>query len=131
MIHQRYGSVTTGRSWRFIGRGLLLLVVCFFSPCCTPVWVPLGLGLLAGTPVALLLGHSLGLVYGALTAICVLGLVLTFYIFGKSLQVDPTRPPASETNSPQPLPFLPRSRATQEPLLRTNTLQTPDRPEPR
>ena len=51
-------------------------VACLTSPCCTPLYVPLLLGLAAGTPLAAWLGHNLGWVYGGLTLISVISFVL-------------------------------------------------------
>lgn len=38
--------------WKKIRSALAFGVACIASPCCTPLIVPLGLALLAGTPVA-------------------------------------------------------------------------------
>lgn len=56
--------------------GVLFIVACLTSPCCTPVLVPLGLALLANTPLAFWLPRHLGWVYTALTIICVSSLIL-------------------------------------------------------
>ena len=53
-------------------------VACLTSPCCTPLFVPLALALLAGTPIALWLTAVLGWVYGILTLISVCSLLLAF-----------------------------------------------------
>jgi hypothetical protein len=62
--------------WGKVRGGLMFGVACITSPCCTPLIVPIGLGLLAGTPVAAWLGANLGWVYGGLTLISVLSLIL-------------------------------------------------------
>ncbi len=58
------------------GRGLLFALACAFSPCCTPIIVPIALALLAGSPLALWMGANLGWVYGLLTAVSVVSLAL-------------------------------------------------------
>src|SRR6266545_187011 len=69
----------------------LFLVACFTSPCCTPLIVPLILALLAGTPVALWLPQNLGWVYGGLTSISIVSLVLALRWMGKRKEAQPTR----------------------------------------
>ena len=72
-------------------RGMaLFLVACFTSPCCTPLIVPLILALLAGTPVALWLTQNLGWVYGGLTIISIISLVLALRWIGKRKESQPT-----------------------------------------
>lgn len=56
----------------------MFAVACIASPCCTPLIVPLGIALLAGTPVAAWLTAYLGWVYGGLTLLSVVSLVLGF-----------------------------------------------------
>ncbi len=57
-------------------RGTLMLgVACITSPCCTPLIVPVILGLLAGTPVAVWLTQNVGWVYGGLTLVSVISMV--------------------------------------------------------
>ena len=73
-------------------RGVIMFVVaCFTSPCCTPLIVPVVLALLAGTPVALWLSQHLGWVYGGLTIISVISLVLALRWMGKRTPSRPTR----------------------------------------
>lgn len=62
--------------WRKIRGGVMFGVACVTSPCCTPLLVPLVLVLLAGTPAAVWLTAHLGWVYGGLTVVSVLSLVL-------------------------------------------------------
>ena len=50
----------------------MLGVACVTSPCCTPLFVPLGLALLAGTPAAVWLSANLGWVYGGLTLVSII-----------------------------------------------------------
>ncbi|MEO8393392.1 MAG: hypothetical protein ABI700_10415 [Chloroflexota bacterium] len=51
-------------------------MACIASPCCTPLIVPILLTLLAGTPVAVWMGHHLGWVYGGLTLVSIISLVM-------------------------------------------------------
>lgn len=64
--------------WQKIRSGVMFAVACIASPCCTPLIVPLGIALLAGTPVAAWLTAYLGWVYGGLTLLSVVSLVLGF-----------------------------------------------------
>src|SRR2546421_12091883 len=69
--------------WMTVRSGLLFVVGCLTSPCCTPVLVPIGLALLAGTPVAVLLTQYLGWVYGVLTVVSVGSFLLTFLLLSR------------------------------------------------
>jgi hypothetical protein len=60
---------------------LLFAVACVTSPCCTPLFVPVGIALLAGTALAVWLTPHVGWVYAALTMISVLSLLLAFFSF--------------------------------------------------
>ncbi|MEP6896843.1 MAG: hypothetical protein ABI986_14660 [Chloroflexota bacterium] len=72
-----------------IRSGVMFAVACVASPCCTPLILPLGLTLLAGTPIALWLSVNLGWVYGALTLISIISFVLGFRWLGtKSKHAD-------------------------------------------
>jgi hypothetical protein len=73
--------------WMMMRSGLLFLVGCLTSPCCAPMLVPIGLTLLAGTPVAVFLTQYLGWVYGVLTVVSVGSFLLTFL----ALRRRPTR----------------------------------------
>jgi predicted MFS family arabinose efflux permease len=64
--------------WRKVRAGLMFGIACITSPCCTPLIVPLILALLAGSPAAVWLGQNIGWVYGGLTLISVVSLVLGF-----------------------------------------------------
>jgi hypothetical protein len=55
---------------------LAFLLACVTSPCCTPLILPIVMGLAAGSPFALWLGAHLGWVYAGLTLISVLSFVL-------------------------------------------------------
>jgi hypothetical protein len=56
--------------------GLSFAVACITSPCCTPLIVPLFLALIAGTPFATVVAQYTGLIYGGLTLISIVSLVL-------------------------------------------------------
>lgn len=62
--------------WQKIRSGVMFGLACITSPCCTPLIVPLGLALIAGTPLAAWLTHYLSWVYGGLTLVSILSLVL-------------------------------------------------------
>lgn len=62
--------------WTKIRSGVMFAIACVASPCCTPLIVPISLALLAGTPVAVWTSANLGWVYGGLTLLFVLSLVL-------------------------------------------------------
>ncbi|HLZ56331.1 MAG TPA: hypothetical protein VKR06_05220 [Ktedonosporobacter sp.] len=64
--------------WMMVRSSLLFVVGCLTSPCCAPVLVPIGLALLAATPVAVFLTQYLGWVYGVLTVVSVGSFLLTF-----------------------------------------------------
>lgn len=71
-------------TWEKIRGGVMFVVACIASPCCTPLIVPVVLGLLAGTPAAVWLGQNLGWVYGGLTLLSVVSFVLAFRWIGKN-----------------------------------------------
>ena len=62
--------------WQKIRSGVMFIIACVASPCCTPIIVPIALALLAGTPVGLWVSAHVGWVYGGLTVLSVLSLVL-------------------------------------------------------
>jgi membrane protein implicated in regulation of membrane protease activity len=62
--------------WKKIRSSVMFVIACIASPCCTPLIVPIGLALLAGTPVAVWASANLGWVYGGLTLLSVISLVL-------------------------------------------------------
>jgi len=76
--------------WHKIRVGVLFVIACIASPCCTPLIVPLGIALLAGTPVALWMSAHLGWVYGGLTLLSVLSFALGFLWTDK--KHEPKRP---------------------------------------
>lgn len=69
--------------WPKIRGGVMFGVACLTSPCCTPLIVPLGLALIAGTPVAAWAWHYIGWIYGGLTLVSVLSLVLGWRWWGQ------------------------------------------------
>jgi membrane protein implicated in regulation of membrane protease activity len=62
--------------WQKIRSGFMFVVACVASPCCTPIIVPIGIALLAGTPFAIWASANLGWVYGGLTLLSIISLVL-------------------------------------------------------
>ena len=62
--------------WQKIRGGVMFGLACLTSPCCTPLIVPLGLAFIAGTPVAAWLTHYIGWIYGGLTLVSIISLVL-------------------------------------------------------
>lgn len=78
--------------WQKIRSGLMFGVACITSPCCTPLIVPLGLALIAGTPLAAWLTQYIGWVYGGLTLVSIISLVLGWRWLGpKALPHLPPR----------------------------------------
>lgn len=66
-------SEKTGISPRSI---LMFGIACLTSPCCTPLYVPLLLALTAGTPLAAILTQYVGWIYGGLTIVSIVSIVL-------------------------------------------------------
>lgn len=64
--------------WQRFRAGVMFVVACVASPCCTPVIVPVVLALLAGTPAALWMSQNLGVVFGGLTLLSAVSFVLAF-----------------------------------------------------
>jgi hypothetical protein len=64
------------QTWQKIRGGVMFVVACITSPCCTPLLVPLVLSLIAGTPLAAWLGQNVGWVYGGLTLVSAVSLVV-------------------------------------------------------
>ena len=62
--------------WKKIRSGVMFGVACIASPCCTPIIIPIAIALLAGTPVAVWMSANLGWVYGGLTLLSIISLVL-------------------------------------------------------
>lgn len=73
--------------WGKIRGGVMFVVACIASPCCTPLIVPIVLTLLAGTPMAVWMGQNLGWVYGGLTALSVVSFVVALRWMGKNNRV--------------------------------------------
>jgi len=91
--------------WKKIRSGFMFVVACVASPCCTPLIVPLGLALLAGTPVAIWASAHLGWVYGGLTLLSIVSLVLGLRWLGQKSASKGSKPkattqPAQEINHP-------------------------------
>lgn len=76
--------------WKRIRSGLMFGIACVASPCCTPIIVPLGLALLAGTPIAIWLSANIGWVYGGLTLLSIVSLVLGFRWVGQRAGTKPS-----------------------------------------
>jgi hypothetical protein len=64
--------------WKKIRSGFMFVIACVASPCCTPLIVPLGLALLAGTPIAVWASGNIGWVYGGLTLLSIASFVLAY-----------------------------------------------------
>ncbi len=79
--------------WQKIRSGVMFIIACVASPCCTPLIVPIGLALLAGTPFAVWASANLGWVYGGLTLLSVVSFVLAFRWLGQK--------PASKSSKPK------------------------------
>lgn len=62
--------------WKKIRSGVMFGIACIASPCCTPIIIPIAIALLAGTPVAVWMSANLGWVYGGLTVLSIISLVL-------------------------------------------------------
>jgi hypothetical protein len=75
--------------WLKVRSGLMFVVACVTSPCCTPLIVPLGLAVLAGTPLAVWLSAHLGWVYGGLTLLSAASLVLGLRWLGQKTAARP------------------------------------------
>lgn len=59
-----------------IRSAVMLVVACIASPCYTPIIIPIAIALLAGTPVAVWISANLGWVYGGLTLLSIISLIL-------------------------------------------------------
>jgi len=62
--------------WQNSRSGVMFAIACIASPCCTPLIVPVLIALLGGTPIAAWMGRNLGMVYGGLTVLSVISLLL-------------------------------------------------------
>lgn len=89
-----------------IRSGFMFVVACIASPCCTPIIVPIGLALLAGTPIAVWMSANIGWVYGGLTLISIISFVLFFRWMGqkteskKHIENKPAIQPIHEAKQP-------------------------------
>jgi len=81
-----FNQIEENSMWKKIRAGFMFVVAFVTSPCCTPLIVPLGLALLAGTPVAVWLSANVGWVYGGLTLISIASFVLAYRWMGNKAQ---------------------------------------------
>ena len=84
--------------WQKIRSGVMFIIACVASPCCTPLFVPLAISLLAGTPIALWLSANVGWVYGGLTLISIVGFVLAFRWMGQKAESKKTTSADGQTS---------------------------------
>lgn len=73
--------------WKKMRSGVMFVIACVASPCCTPLIVPLGIALLAGTPIALWMSAHLGWIYGGLTLLSIGSFALGFLWTDKKHEV--------------------------------------------
>lgn len=90
--------------WQKIRAGVMFGLACISSPCCTPLLVPLGLALIAGTPLATWLTQYIGWVYGGLTLVSIVSLVLGWRWLGQ--KVLSQRPPHLAASIKKPIPEM-------------------------
>jgi hypothetical protein len=62
--------------WHKIRSRLMFGIAFIASPCCAPLFVPLVVALSAGTPISIWLSYHTGWVYGGLTLVSIISLVL-------------------------------------------------------
>jgi hypothetical protein len=74
-----------------IQSAVLLGVACLTSPCCVPLIVPIILGLLAGTPLAVWLTTHSGWLYGGLTLISAVSFFLAWRLMLQKTGADPLK----------------------------------------
>lgn len=88
--------------WQKTRSGLMFFVAILTSPCCTPLIVPLALALFAGTPLAVWAGQHLGWVYGGLTLLSAVSLMMAFrWMFKNNRHKDSTKTPSTLTSTHQ------------------------------
>ncbi len=103
-IKQSEINSKNGSEFRRSIRGMVMLgVACITSPCCTPLIVPVMLGLLAGTPVAVWLTQNVGWVYGGLTLVSVISMVLGLRWAWRKLALMTPIETLPRTAAPRPL----------------------------
>lgn len=85
--------------WHKIRGGAMFVVACLLSPCCTPLFVPLGLALVAGTPFAVWASLNVGWIYGGLTLLSIVSFVLGWRWLQTKKSVAPT-PQITPANLP-------------------------------
>jgi hypothetical protein len=76
-------------TWQTIRSSAAFAVACITSPCCTPIIVPIVIALLAGTPIAGFLSLYIGWVYGILTLVSIVSLVLAIRWWAKQTTAKP------------------------------------------
>ena len=81
--------------WKKVRSGLMFGFACITSPFYTPIIVPIALALVAGTPVAVWLSANVGWVYGGLTLLSVVSLVLGFRWMGQKNASKASKPKAT------------------------------------
>jgi hypothetical protein len=87
-------------SWKKVRAAVMFGIACLTSPCCTPLIVPLLIGLLAGTPAAVWITHNVGLIYGLLTLISVISLILALRWMNKRQSSQPAAiQPSNQTEA--------------------------------
>jgi hypothetical protein len=88
-------------------RGVMMFVIgCVLSPCCTPLVVPLGLALFAGTPIAVWASLNIGWVYGGLTLLSVVSFILGWRWLQTQKSVAPTPPSSTANRAPQAIKMV-------------------------
>jgi hypothetical protein len=79
--------------WKKIRATVMFGIACLASPCCTPLIVPVIIALFAGTPIAVWMTQNVGLIYGVLTLVSVISLVLGLRWLNKHPQTNTTVAP--------------------------------------
>lgn len=76
--------------WKKLRLGLVFTLALSTSPAVTPIIVPrcFDSALLAGTPAALWVTHNAGWLYGGLTLISLISLILGLHFLGENTNVD-------------------------------------------
>ena len=87
--------------WKKIRSGVMFGVACIASPCCTPIIIPIAIALLAGKPVAVWMSANLGWVYGGLTLLSILSLILGVRWMSQNSKFKHSVDARSRTSKPQ------------------------------